>query len=133
MKKLFAALLCVILVFALLPVSAMAEEAPALVAPESGNYFEKPFVAKVYPHEYIRALTIMAAPETGHGTVGTILTGSSVFVLAEQDGYFFVVTIRGEKGWVWHQWFDYDKKAVGEKAETAENAYQQLTITLRGS
>ena len=49
MKKLFAALLCVILVFALLPVSAMAEEAPALVAPESGNYFEKPFVAKVYP------------------------------------------------------------------------------------
>ena len=52
MKKLFAALLCVILVFALLPVSAMAEEAPALVAPESGNYFEKPFVAKVYPHEY---------------------------------------------------------------------------------
>lgn len=132
MKKLFAALLCVILVFALLPVSAMAEEAPALVAPESGNYFEKPFVAKVYPHEYIRALTIMAAPETGHGTVGTILTGSSVFVLAEQDGYFFVVTIRGEKGWVWHQWFDYDKKAVGEKAETAENAYLYPTVTATG-
>ena len=64
MKRLLAALLCVMMVLVLFPVSALAAEGTA--APDSGNYFETPFRAKVLPNGYIGALYLMNQPEVGH-------------------------------------------------------------------
>jgi hypothetical protein len=132
MKRLLAALLCVMMVLVLFPVSALAAEGTA--APDSGNYFETPFRAKVLPNGYIGALYLMNQPEVGHGHTGTVSVGSRVFVLGEQNGFFFVVTNNGQKGWVWNEWFDYDKNVVSlEKAESAEDAALYPTVSTKGA
>ena len=104
MKRLLAALLCVMMVLVLFPVSALAAEGTA--APDSGNYFETPFRAKVLPNGYIGALYLMNQPEVGHGHTGTVSVGSRVFVLGEQNGFCFFRTADGRYGWNSPDWFE---------------------------
>ena len=138
MKRLMAALLCVMMVFLLLPASAYAynetsNRGAALVAPEEGNYFKTPFWCRLYNSEYIQSMYIMPMPEKGHGNVGTVATGSRVYVLGEQDGFFFFSTTGGQRGWAWHEWFDYDRTVVSlAKADADEEATLYPTVSNAG-
>ncbi len=138
MKRLLAALLCVVMVFALLPASAYAytdtsNRGAKLEEPEAGNYFKSPFWCRLFKSDYIEAMYIMPQPEKGHGNLGSVMTGSRVFVLGEQDGFFFFMTTGGQRGWAWHEWFDYDKELVSlKKADADDDAVLYATVSTRG-
>ena len=130
MKRLFAALLCVMMVLVLFRATARAAE---LEAPDTSNYFDTPFISKVLPSGYVRTLYVMAQPEVGHGHTGTISVGTRAFVLAEQDGFFFIVTPNGEKGWVWNEWFDYDPAKLPAKGSNPDAAALYPTVSTKGA
>ena len=126
MKRLVAALLCVMMIVLLLPTGAMAEytavsnRGDELQLPEAGNFFETPFYANVHLNDYIQAIYIMPQPETGHGHLGSVRTGSQVYVLGEQNGFFFFMKANGERGWAWAQGFYYDEENVSLKKAAAD-------------
>ena len=126
MKKLFAALLCAVMIVMLLPASAMAAYSTTsntgeeLVPPTPGNYFKTPFMANIYWNDYIQALYILPQPEEGHGQLGSVMTNKTVFVLGEQNGFFYFVAPNGDAGWAFAGGFYYDKKTVSlEKADSS--------------
>ena len=140
MKKLLAALLCTVMIVMLLPVSAMAaysttsNRGDELVAPDAGNYFKTPFAAKIFHNDYVQAIYIMPEPETGHGHLGSVMTGKTVFVLGEQNGFFYFVAPNGNAGWAWNEWFDYDKDTVSlTKAKKSADVALYPTLSTKGA
>ena len=134
MKRVLAALLCVIAVLALFPVSAFAystvsNKDVALVYPDENDYYVKPFEATVIEFEGGQAIYIMPKPEKGNGHLGSVACGKKVTILAEKNGYFFFVTSKGYYGWNGTGWFDYDKNDVGNKDYYAagNNSYPQIS------
>ena len=121
MKRLLAALLCVLMLCALLPASALAEYSTTsnrgvdLEYPGAGYYYYIPFAAQVQAYRENGAIYLMPMPEPGHGNLGTVATGTTVLVLAEKNGFFFVVTGDGRYGWNWNEWFEYEEDDVSPK------------------
>ena len=121
MKRLLAALLCVLMLCALLPASAMAEYSTTsnrgddLEYPAAKYYFYKPFTAQVQAYRENGAIYLMPMPEPGHGNLGTVMTGTTVLILAEKNGFFFFVTGEGHYGWNWNEWFEYEEDDVSPK------------------
>ena len=124
MKRLLAALLCALMLAALLPASALADYSTTsnrgtdLEYPEARYYFSVPFVAEVMagnPDGTPGAIYIMPMPEPGHGNLGTVMGGTKLLILAERNGFFFFVTGEGHYGWNWNEWFDYEEAKVSAK------------------
>ena len=114
MKKLLAALLCAVMVLALLPAGASADYATtsnrgvALEYPAERDYYALPFAARVQAFRENGAIYIMPKPESGNGNLGTVPTETAVLILAEHNGFVFFVTGSGEYGWNWNEWFEFD-------------------------
>ena len=121
MKRLIAALLCVMMIVLLLPVSAMAAYSTTstkgveLVYPEDRDYFKEPIPATVKYFEGGDGIYYMPMPEAGHGNLGSIASGKKVTILAEKDGYAFFVNGSGRFGWNGMNWFDYKEEDVKAK------------------
>ena len=128
MKRLLAALLCAVMVLALLPVSAYAYSTTSnrgteLQYPGDGDYFACPFEAKVKTFDGGEGIYLMPMPEKGHGHLGSVLSGKTVLILAEKNGYFFFETGRGYLGWNGSSWFDYkDEDVPGKCGGSSEPA-----------
>ena len=134
MKRVLAALLCVIAVLALFPVSAFAYSTTSnknvdLVYPDEKDYYTTPFEATVIELEGREGIYIMPMPESGHGHLGSVLCGKKVTILAEKNGYFFFVTSKGYYGWNGTGWFIYDKNDVKGKNYNASgnNGYPEIS------
>lgn len=138
MKRVFAALLCVILVLALLPASALAAysttaaDGTVLVYPDEKDYYTRPFMAKVKTFEGGNGIYIMPLPESGHGTIGSVASGKKVTILAEKSGFFFFVTSNGHYGWNGTKWFDFKEEQRSVKNRGAEGSFQYPTVSTLG-
>ena len=101
MKRLLAALLCVLMVLALFPVSALADYSTTsnrgveLEYPAERDYFVWPFTAQIQTYKNGGSIYLMPMPEKGHGNLGTVANQTTVVVLAERGGFFFFVTGEG--------------------------------------
>ena len=115
MKRFFAALLCVMMLFAMFSVSALAEYSTtsnrgvALVLPETKDCFNTPFWCRLFSNDYVKGLYLMPMPETGHGNLGSVTAPGKVYVVAEKNGFYYCVTNDGKQGWIWNEWFDFDR------------------------
>ena len=110
MKRLLAALLCVMMVFALFPASASAYSTTSnrgvdLQYPAERDFYVTPFEATVKYFEGGDGIYYMPMPESGHGNLGTVDGGEEVTILAEKNGYFFFQTEDGRYGWNGKMWF----------------------------
>ena len=139
MKRLLAALLCVIMVFALLPAAASAEYSTTsnrgvdLEYPAERDFYVTPFEATVKYFEGGDGIYYMPMPESGHGNLGTIASGKKVTILAEKNGYFFFATKSGRCGWNGKNWFDYDKDDVKSKCGGSSEPLETLTLSTKGA
>lgn len=122
MKRFWALLLCLVMVFALFSVSASAAYSTTsnrgddLVYPNARDYYAAPWAAQILAFKENGAIYIMPMPEPGHGNLGTVRTETWVLVLAEKNGFFFFVTGEGHYGWAWNEWFEYEEEKVSPKA-----------------
>ena len=121
MKRFFSLLLCLVLVLALFPASASAYTTTSsrgtdLVYPAERDYYAWPWAAQVQAYKENGAIYLMPMPEAGHGNLGTLLTESTVLILAEKNGFLFFVTGDGRYGWNWYEWFEYEKDDVSPKS-----------------
>ena len=120
MKRILAALLCLVMVLALFPVSAMADYSNVsnrgvkLVKPSEKQYLSEPFQARVESGYDAGSIYIMPKPEKGNGHLGTVRSGSEVTILAECAGFFFFETEDGHQGWNGKKYFAYFKDENGE-------------------
>lgn len=137
MKRLFAALLCVILVLALCPISALAYSTTSnrgveLVYPDAQDYYKCAFQAKVKTFDGGKGIYLMPMPEAGHGHLGSVASGKYVTVLGEKNGYFFFVTSSGHYGWNGTKWFEFDKGNVPGKDRSASGSSDYPTVSSKG-
>ena len=111
MKRFVAALLCVMMLFAVFSVSALAEYSTTsnrgveLVRPETRDCFNTPFWCRLFSNDYVKGLYLMPMPETGHGNLGSVTAPGKVYVVAEKNGYYFFQTEDGRYGWNGKMWF----------------------------
>lgn len=123
MKRLLTALLCVVMMFAVFPVYALADYSTSsnrgvdLEYPAARDYFVWPFTAQIQTYKNGGSIYLMPEPETGNGNLGSVANETAVVVLAERNGFFFFVTGEGHYGWAWHEWFEYKDmdKPLGPK------------------
>lgn len=137
MKRLFAALLCIIMVLALCPVSALAYSTTSskgvdLVYPDEKDYYTRAFEAKIKVFDGGKGIYLMPMPESGHGNLGSVVSGSKVTILAEKNGYFFFVTNKGYYGWNGIKWFDYKQEDVSGKDRGASGSNQYPQVSTKG-
>ena len=125
MKKLVAAVLCLVLVFARFPMSAFAVEAYSktsttgakLMYPYSDAYFETPLKATVkacYPQG---SIYFMPMPEEGNGNLGLVAHGTPVTILADMGGFWFFQTEDGRCGWNGAKFFELDEEQYNNEHE----------------
>lgn len=140
MKRWIAALLCVMLLCALLPASAWADfdrtsnRGVELVLPEEKDCFNKPFWCRLFSNEYVQGLYLMPLPETGHGNLGSVTAPGKVYVVGEKNGFFYCVTNDGKQGWIWNEWFDFDRDNTSlAKGDPAEEFEGRPTRSTRGA
>ena len=139
MKRLLAALLCAMMVFLLLPASAVAEYSTTsnrgveLVTPEAEDLFETPFWCRLFVNDYVKGLYIMPKPETGNGNLGGITQPGRVYVTAEKNGFYFFVSSSGKMGWIWNEWFDFDRNKVSLAKGGEDDAPLYPTLSTRGA
>ena len=122
MKKIIAAVLCLVLVFALCPMSAFADEISytinsrtwnivsnedvTLRLPYSDASLDKPMSATVKGCSPKGGIYIMPIPEEGNGDLGIILHGEPVTILANEGGFLFFVSEDGRCGWNGAKFFE---------------------------
>ena len=87
-----------------LPVS---DTGDTLTLPAEDEYYATPRVKMVSmgSPEGKGAIYLMPMPEAGHGNIGTVKDTSTVLVLAEHQGFYFVQTVDGRQGWNGCGWF----------------------------
>ncbi len=137
MKRLFAALLCVLMLLAVFPASALAYSTTStkgveLVYPDEKDYYTRGFEAKVKVFEGGKGIYLMPMPESGHGNLGSVVSGKTVTILGEKNGYFFFVTSSGHYGWNGIKWFDYKKYEVPGKNRGASGSNDYPTVSTHG-
>ena len=123
MKRIVAALLCLVAIFLLIPAQAMADSSYSkvsnrnvrLVKPEESDYYKHPFEARVQTGTGSGAIYFMPKPEAGHGHLGTVDDGTIVTILARHGGFFFFETEDGRQGWNGKKFFAYYVDENGEK------------------
>ncbi len=138
MKRFFSALLCVMLICALLPASAQAYSTTStkgveLQYPAERDFFIEPVNATVKYFEGGNGIYYMPMPESGHGNLGTIASGKKVTILAEKNGYFFFTTKSGRCGWNGACWFDYDEDDIQGKCGGSSEPLESLTVSTKGA
>ncbi len=118
MKRMLAALLCALMLLALLPAFASAEYSTVsnrgveLQYPAERDFFVQPIPATIKYFEGGTGIYFMPMPEKGHGNLGTVRTETTVMVLAEKNGFLFFVTGEGHYGWSWNEWFEFDAEKL---------------------
>lgn len=137
MRRLLAALLCVIAILSLFPTSALAYSTTSnkgveLVYPDEWDYYSTPITAKVKEWDGGKGIYIMPMPESGHGHLGSVKCGSKVTILAENNGYFFFVTSKGYYGWNGKKWFDFKESDIGQKGASSSSAHNYPTTSSKG-
>ncbi len=136
MKKIIAAVLCLVLVFALCPMSAFADEVSytinsktwnivsnadvCLRLPHTGAYLEKPMSATIKGCSPKGGIYIMPIPQEGNGDLGIVLHGEPVTIIANEGGFLFFVTEDGRCGWNGAKFF--------ENMEELENTSVSVSI-----
>ncbi len=121
MKRVFAMLLCVVMVIALFPASASASYSKVsnrgvrLELPKEEEYFKTPFEARVETGRDWGRIYFMPKPVKGNGHLGTVEVGTIVTILARRGGFFFFETDDGEQGWNGKKFFAYTKDENGNK------------------
>ena len=139
MKRLSAALLCLVMVFLLIPATASAEYSTTsnrgvdLQYPAERDFFTSPFTAIVGSFGGGDGIYYMPMPETGHGNLGTIASGKEVTILAEKNGYFFFADKHGNCGWNGANWFLYDEADVKGKCGGSSEPLESLTLSTKGA
>ena len=105
-KRLLAFILIVILTISALSASVFASgfsnistKGDELVFPREKD-LQYPFrTATVKASRANGSIYFMPEPEAGHGNLGTVKHGTSVYILAKRNGYYFFVTEDGYMGW----------------------------------
>ena len=136
MKKIGAAVLCLVLVFALGSACAFADDVSYTISsktwnivssedvclrlPHTGAYLEKPMSATIKGCSPKGGIYIMPIPEEGNGNLGIVLHGTPVTILANEGGFLFFVTEDGRCGWNGAKFF--------ENLEELENTSVTVTI-----
>ncbi len=139
MKRMLAALLCALMLLALLPAFASAEYSTVsnrgveLQYPAERDFFVQPIPATIKYFEGGTGIYFMPMPEKGHGNLGSIASGKKVTILAEKNGYFFFTTSSGRCGWNGPQWFEYDKDDVRGKCGGSSEPLESLVISTKGA
>lgn len=141
MKRVFSALFCVLMILSLYPVNALAYSTTSnkdveLVYPEKQDYYITSFEATVKSFEGGKGIYLMPMPESGHGHLGSVVSGSKVTILAEANDYFFFVTSKGYYGWNGTRWFEYDEdlphfKDSGSTAGSRTSPVSSAGVSLR--
>ena len=139
MKRFFSAVLCLVLVFLLVPASALADYSTTsnrgdeLQYPAERDFYVSPFNATVVYFSGGDGIYYMPMPESGHGHLGSIASGKKVTILAEKDGYFFFADSHGRCGWNCIGWFDYNKDDVKGKCSGSSEPLESLTLSSKGA
>ena len=140
MKRFLAALLCLVMVLALIPACASAEYSTTsnrgveLVTPDAKDFFKTPFWCRLFRSDYIKGLYIMPKPETGNGHLGSVTLPGRVYVMAEKNGFYYFVTSTGKSGWAWNEWFDFDREKVSlAKGGGSKDTPLYPTLSNRGA
>ena len=137
MKRLFAAALCLVMVLLLVPVSAFAYSTTSnrgveLEYPAERDFYVKSFEATVIYFDGGEGIYLMPMAESGHGHLGSVISGKKVWILAEKNGYFFFMTKSGHYGWNGMNWFDYDKDKVPVKSGGSSEPVDYLSVSTKG-
>ena len=139
MKRFFAAMLCVVLVFLMIPTFASAAYSTTSTTgediqyPAERDFFATPVEATVMYFDGGTGIYYMPMPEPGHGTLGSIASGKKVLLLAEKNGFFFFSTRSGRCGWNGANWFDYDEKDIKGKRGGSSEPLESLTFSNTGA
>ena len=113
-KRTLALVLCVLTVFALLPVTADAATSYSTLSSKKAfiqyptSFFSDVRVAKVVGGNKgsgKNGVYMVPRPETGYGDMGTVKNGSNAILLAEKNGYYFWMTTSGKVGWTSKKYF----------------------------
>ena len=136
MKKIIEDVLCLVLVFALCPMSAFADEVSytinsktwnivsnadvCLRLPHTGAYLEKPMSATIKGCSPKGGIYIMPIPQEGNGDLGIVLHGEPVTIIANEGGFLFFVPEDGRCGWNGAKFF--------ENMEELENTSVSVSI-----
>ena len=71
------------------------------------------------------SIYIMPMPESGHGNLGTVKNGETVYIVAKHDGYYFFVTEDGYMGWNGTKYFTLKGTADYEEvSDAADHKYE---------
>ncbi len=137
MKRFFSLLLCLVMVLALFPASASAYSTTSnkgveLQYPAERDFYVKSFEAKVKTFEGGEGIYYMPMPESGHGHLGSILSGKKVTILAEKNGYFFFMASNGRCGWNGTQWFEYKQEDLKGKCGGSSSPVEYLAVSTKG-
>ena len=122
MKRITAAVLCLVLVFALCSACAYAEDISYTITtrtfnivsnedvelrlPHTAAYLEKPMSATIKGCSPRGGIYIMPIPQEGNGDLGIVLHGEPVTILANEGGFLFFVTEDGRYGWNGAKFFE---------------------------
>ena len=105
MKKILCSMLCLIMILAALPVTALAAYSTTsntgvdLVYPKDSQYLSQTLVGTVKASRSNGSIYFMPKPKAGNGYLGTVKNGTMVYILAETRDFYFFETMTGECGW----------------------------------
>ena len=139
MKRILAALLCVVALVMLFPATALASYSTTsnrgveLEYPAERDFYVTSFQATVKYFDGGDGIYYMPKPESGHGHLGTIVSGKKVTILAEKNGYFFFMASNGRCGWNGMNWFDYDKDDLKGKCGGSSDPLDYLDVSTKGA
>ena len=89
------------------PVLPVSDTGETMVMPSEEDYLDTPRVklVSVGSPDGKGAIYLMPMPEAGHGNIGKVKDTSTVLVLAEHQGFYFIQTVDGRQGWNGCGWF----------------------------
>ena len=95
-----------------------------LVLPTAKEMLDEPFRVYTDNGKNHGNIYIMPIPEGGHGYLGTVATGTEVWIVAETEYYYFFVTDDGALGWNGKSYFrlsdDHFRSAQGKVTEAKD-------------
>ena len=124
MKRILAALLCVVALVMLFPATALASYSTTsnrgveLEYPAERDFYVTSFEATVKYFDGGDGIYYMPKPESGHGHLGTIASG---------------MASNGRCGWNGMNWFDYNKDDLKGKCGGSSDPLDYLDVSTKGA